>query len=180
VGGENQPVIALMVAMDENGVIGRDGGLPWRLSSDLKLFRLNTMGKPLIMGRKTFASLPGALDGRDNIVVTRDLQFSAPGAVVAHTYQDAIGRAWDFAKIRGAGEIVVIGGADIFAQALPLASRIYLTRVDAAVTGDVIFPTLDWSQWRQSSSNYYEKGPKDAHSFTFYVMERITGPSRTV
>lgn len=172
--------IALFVAIAENGVIGRDGGLPWRLSTDLKLFRQHTMGKPLIMGRRTFASLGKPLDGRDNIVITRAREFAAAGAIVVHALEDALARARDLAERRGTDEIVVIGGGTIYGQALPLANRIYVTRVSAAVAGDVTFPPIDWSKWATSSSQVYDAGPRDAHGFTFSVMERITGSVGTV
>jgi dihydrofolate reductase len=179
--GEGAPAsIALLVAVAENGVIGRDGDLPWRLSSDLKLFRRLSMGKPLVMGRKTFATLKGPLDGRDNIVVTRDAGFTADGAIVAHSVDEALRLARDFARRRGAGEIIVIGGAEIYRQTLPVADRIYLTRVNAAPRGDVTFPPLDMSQWRVIQEESYKNGPKDDFSFTFSVLERISAASATV
>lgn len=171
-GGE--PVrVALIVAVARNGVIGRDGGLPWRLSSDLKLFRRLTMNKPLIMGRKTFASLKRPMDGRDTIVLTRDRAFAAPGAIVAHSLGDAIERGRICAADRGSGEIMVIGGAEIFREALPLADRIYLTEVDACPEGDTAFPALGWSAWRKLSSESYAAGPKDEFGFTFSLFDRV-------
>jgi dihydrofolate reductase len=167
-----EPGIALIVAIAENGVIGQGGDLPWRLSSDLKLFRRLTMNKPLIMGRKTFASLRRPLDGRDNIVVTRDRNFAAPGAVITHSFEEALDRARDLAKGRGVDDVFVIGGAEIFRQALPLAARIYLTRVHAAPRGDTFFPPTDWSAWRTTHTESYPSGPKDAYVFTFSVLER--------
>jgi dihydrofolate reductase len=164
--------VALIVAIAENGVIGRDGDLPWRLSTDLKLFRRLTMGKPLIMGRKTFASLRKPLEGRDMIVVTRDQAFSADGAIVAHGLDEAFASAQACARERGADEIFVIGGAEIFRQALPLAERIYLTRVHASPEGDVAFPHLDLSPWRITHTQTHPSGPKDAYAFTFSVLER--------
>ena len=164
--------IVLIVAIAENGVIGRDGGLPWRLSSDLKLFRRLTMGKPLIMGRKTFASLGKPLDGRDNIVVTRDATFAADGAIVARSLEDALAQTRDCARRRGVDDIVVIGGAELFRQALPLASRIYLTRVHASPPGDVVFPSIDWAAWRAAHTESHPSGPKDGFAFTFSILER--------
>lgn len=165
--------IALIVAAARNGVIGRDGDLPWRLSSDLKLFRRLTMNKPLIMGRKTFASLKRPLEGRDSIVLTRDRAFTAMGAIVVHSMHDAIERGRVYAAARGSDEIMVIGGAEVFREALPLAKRIYLTEVDASVEGDVRFPPADWREWRKLSSESYARGPKDAFSFTFSVLDRV-------
>ena len=166
--------ISLIVAMARNGVIGRDGGLPWRISSDLKLFRRLTMGKPLIMGRKTFASLKQPLDGRDNIVVTRNPNFAAEGAIIAHSFDEALALARRCARKRGAEELLVIGGAEVFREAVPLARRIYLTEVDADIPGDVTFPPVNWSEWTTLSANPQEKGPKDAYPFTFSIKERIT------
>jgi dihydrofolate reductase len=178
---DSAPVrISLIVAMARNGVIGRDGGLPWRLSSDLKLFRRLTMGKPLIMGRRTFASLKQPLDGRDNIVVTRDPNFAADGTIIAHSFDDALARARSCARQRGADELLVIGGAEIFREALPLAHRIYLTEVEADIPGDVTFPPINWSEWTTLSANPPEKGQKDAYPFTFSIKERITPAPETV
>jgi dihydrofolate reductase len=174
------PSIALIVAMARNGVIGRDGGLPWRLSSDLKLFRKLTMGKPLIMGRKTFVSLGKPLDGRDNIVVTRNARFSAEGVLVAHSLREALALGGDCARNRGADELFVIGGADIFREALALAERIYLTRIDADVPGDVTFPPIVWQAWRIVSDEQHEKGARDDFGYRFSVLERINGPSSAV
>jgi len=164
--------IALIVAMAMNGVIGRDGRLPWRLSTDLKLFRRHTMGKPLIMGRKTYASLNGPLDGRDMIVVTRDPAFTAPGVVVAHSLSDALARGQELALARATREIMVIGGAEIFREALSLAARIYLTRVLADIPGDVRFPEVDWSGWRKVRAERFEKGARDEFPFTFSTLQR--------
>ncbi len=172
--------IALIVAMAENGVIGRDGGLPWRLSSDLKLFRRATMGKPLIMGRKTYASLGKPLEGRDNIVITRNPGFAAEGVFMVHSLDEALARARECARAGEVDEIFVIGGAEVFREALPFAGRIYLTQIKAVVEGDVTFPAIDWQNWRVRSSQPYEKGPKDDFSFTFSILERITAASVTV
>jgi dihydrofolate reductase len=169
---ESAARIALVVAIAENGVIGQGGDLPWRLASDLKLFRRHTMGKPLIMGRKTFASLRRPLDGRDNIVVTRDATLDLEGATVVHSFEDALERGQEFARARGVDEICVIGGAEIFAYALPLAERVYLTRVQARPAGDVFFPTVDWGEWRTIFAECYVTGPKDAFPFTFSILER--------
>jgi dihydrofolate reductase len=130
------------------------------------------MGKPVIMGRKTFASLPKLLDGRDNIVVTSDRGFTAEGATIVHSFEEALARAEDFAAKRGADEICVIGGAEIFRQALPLARRIYLTRVEAQPEGDVFFPPADWNNWRTLSAECYVTGPKDTYPFTFSILEK--------
>jgi dihydrofolate reductase len=168
-----EPRIALAVAVAENNVIGRNGRLPWRIPSELRHFRQITMGKPLIMGRKTFASLKKPLEGRDNIVVTRDPGFTADGALHAATLEEAIGLARTCAEARGADEIMVIGGAQIYEATLALAQRIYLTRVHAAPEGDTYFPVLDAAQWRETESVTVEPGPKDEFGYTLSILDRI-------
>ncbi|MBL8566135.1 MAG: dihydrofolate reductase [Hyphomicrobiaceae bacterium] len=166
--------IAFVVAVARNGVIGLKGDLPWRLSSDLKLFRRLTMGKPIVMGRKTWASLPKRpLDGRDNIVVTRDATFADEGAIVAHDVEAALALAFAAADRRGTDEIAVIGGADIFRAMLPLAGRIYLTEVDAAPEGDVFFPALDPAEWHLASVEPIPRGPRDEAGAELKILERI-------
>lgn len=167
-----EPVLALVVAVAGNGVIGRGGGLPWRLSSDMKHFRRITMGKPVIMGRRTFASLKGPLDGRDNIVLTRDPHFAAPGIIVAHSLDEALDIGRECARTRGAGEIMVIGGADLYRACLPFARRLHLTRVHAEVDGDVHFPETDFSRWRETHCEPHPRGPKDEYAFTLSVFDR--------
>jgi dihydrofolate reductase len=166
-------ILSLIVAVAENGVIGRDGGLPWRLSSDLKTFRRLTMGKPLIMGRRTFASIGKPLDGRDNIVVTRDAQFDVPGVSACATVSEAITLARVLATTRGADEIMVIGGAAIYDAIINVADRVYLTRVHAAPDGDRHFQDLDAGQWRQVSREALPKGDRDDFAATLIVYERV-------
>jgi dihydrofolate reductase len=165
-------IISLVVAIAENGVIGRDGGLPWRMSSDLKTFRRLTMGKPLIMGRKTFQSLKKPLDGRDNIVVSRNSGFSADGALIAGDFAAALAIAEDCAAKRSVDEVMVIGGTEVFRSALPLARFIYKTDVHGAPEGDAVFPDVDWSAWREVSSEPLPQGPRDDYAATFVVLER--------
>ncbi len=172
-----EPVIALVVAMGENGAIGRGGDLPWRLSSDLRYFRKITMGKPVIMGRLTYMSLPRALDGRLNVVLTRNAAFAAPGAVMAYNLDEAPDAARREAKRVGVGEIMVIGGADVFRAVLPQAGRVYLTEVKAAPDADTWFPELDRRAWREVSREDHAAGPKDDHAFSFVVLERETPSS---
>jgi len=141
------PRLALVVAMSDNRVIGKDGKLPWRLPEDMKWFREITMGKPCIMGRKTWESLPKRpLPGRTNIVVTRDAAYGAEGAIVAASLDEAI----DAAAREAPGEIAIIGGAQIYVEALARTDRIYLTRVHETVEGDAFFPALDDAQWHMS------------------------------
>jgi dihydrofolate reductase len=169
-----EPIIALVVAMGENGAIGRGGDLPWRLSSDMRYFRKITMGKPIIMGRLTFASLPRVLDGRLNIVLTRNAAFEAPGAVMAYNLEEALDVARREVKRTGVNEIMVIGGADVFRALLPQAGRIYLTEVDAAPDADTWFPDLDRSDWHEVAREAHAAGPKDDHAFSFVVLDRKT------
>ena len=168
----NDTLVSLIVAVSENGVIGRAGALPWRLSSDLKTFRRLTMGKPIVMGRKTFQSIGKPLDGRDNIVVTRDPAFEVAGVSTCETISDALTLARVLAKTSGADEIMVIGGAEIYDAAFPVADRIYLTRVHANVEGDRHFSVLDAGEWRETSSEPLPKGPRDDHASTLFVYDR--------
>ena len=166
------PVIALVVAMGENRAIGRGGDLPWHLRSDMRYFREITMGKPVIMGRRTFRSLPRVLDGRLNIVLTRDRGFVAPDAVMAHSLEEGLAAALASAKRTGAEEIMIIGGEDVFREVLPQAGRIYLTEVHASPDADTWFPALDMSAWREVSRVAHAAGPKDDHPYSFIVLER--------
>jgi len=165
-------IISLVVAIAENGVIGRNGGLPWHISSDLKTFRRVTMGKPLIMGRKTFQSLKKPLDGRDNIVVSRDEGFRPGGAIIAGDFASALLTAKKCAAARGVGEIMVIGGTDVFKEALPLARFIYKTEVHGTPEGDAVFPEVDWTRWQELAREPLGKGPRDDFASTFVLLER--------
>ena len=171
------PAIALVVARARNGVIGRDGDLPWRLRSDLQRFKAITIGKPCIMGRKTWESLPlRPLPGRLNVVLTRDEGWGedgqAKGALVCRTLDEAIEIAREQAQDDGVGEICVIGGAGLFEAALPRAKRLYVTEVEAEPEGDVLFPAFDEAAWTEVSSEAHPAGEKDDHAFVFRVLER--------
>lgn len=163
--------IAFVVAVAENGVIGRKGALPWRMPSDLKMFRKLTLGKPVIMGRKTFQSIGKPLPGRDNLVVTRDADFEADGVEVFASVDEAITRAETLAAARGADEIAVIGGAEIFAAVLSRADRIYLTRIHSAPEGDTFFAP-DMVNWHDVSRIQLERAPGDDYEATLVVLER--------
>jgi dihydrofolate reductase len=167
-----RPEIALVVAMGENGAIGKDGALPWRLSTDLKHFRKVTLGKPVIMGRRTYESLGRCLDRRLNIVVTANQGFEVPGGVVAHSLDQALRIAGKEAAETGAGEIAVIGGEALFSECLPLASRIYLTEVHARPEADTWFPAWDRSNWQEVARQRLEPGPKDDYPASIVVLER--------
>ncbi len=161
-----------MVAVSDNQVIGKDNSLPWRLSNDLKWFKKTTMGKPVIMGRKTFQSLPGLLPGRPHIVITRDRHFTAKGAVVVNSLEDALIAGESAARQIDANEMVIIGGAEIYHLALSKLDRVYLTRVHATIEGDTFFPDLDPSQWVELSCDFYNKSDKDMFDHSFVLLER--------
>jgi len=165
-------IVSLIVAVAENGVIGKDGGLPWRLSSDLKMFRRLTMGNPIIMGRRTFQSIGKALDGRDNIVVTRDPNFAATGVSTAETVHDALTLARVMGRTRGADEIMIIGGARLYEATLPLADRVYFTRVHGRPDGDRHFADLDQATWQEVSREPLAKTERDEFAATLIVYER--------
>lgn len=161
------------VARAANGVIGAGGGLPWRLKSDLAIFKQVTMGKPMIMGRRTWDSLPRRpLPGRANIVLSRDGTFEPKGALVCEDFSEAVQIAREQAAEDGVDEVCVIGGAEVFALALPRARRLYLTEVDAAPEGDVVFPPFDEFSWREIRREAHPAGPDDDHAFVFRVLER--------
>ncbi|MEN0651528.1 MULTISPECIES: dihydrofolate reductase [Hyphobacterium] len=166
-------LIALIVARARNGVIGRDGDLPWRLKSDMAFFKAATMGKPVVMGRKTWDSLPRKpLPGRLNIVVTRQSDFQAEGAEIFVSLDAALDRAREQAARDGAGEVCVIGGAQIYAAVLGRADRLYLTEVEAEPDGDARFPDPDPRIWTEVSAERREPGEGDDHAYTIRVLER--------
>ena len=169
--------IALVVAAAENGVIGMGGAMPWRIPADLKTFRRLTMGKPVVMGRKTFQSIGKALPGRDNIVVTRDATFSAPGIERAASIAEALESARRRAVARGADEITVIGGGDIYTQSLPHADRVYLTRVHAQPKGDTYFEDLTPMDWKLTRSEPIAVTAADDYPCTLLVYERVMRPT---
>lgn len=164
--------VAIVAAVAENGVIGHAGGLPWHLSSDLKLFRRLTIGKPIIMGRRTYQAIGRPLDSRDNIVVTRNPGFDAPDILIAADVDAALTMAHELARRRGADEIAVIGGAQIYQAVLPVTDRIYLTRVDAAPEGDTFFPELVARDWHEVDRAVFQAGANDDHDFTFVTLDR--------
>lgn len=173
--GQADIALVLVAAVAENGVIGRDGALPWRLKSDLQHFRALTIGHPLLMGRKTYESIGRPLPGRTSIVVTRDQAFAAPGIVVAANLADGLDAARGDALRRGAGAIMVIGGADIYAQTMPLASRLEITRVHANPQGDTCFPAIDPAVWREVARRPMEAGKKDEAAVTYLSFVRLDG-----
>ncbi len=164
--------VILVAAVGENGVIGRDNALPWRLKSDLQYFKAVTMNKPLVMGRKTFLSIGRPLPGRSNIVVTRDPAFSAAGAIVTLTLERAMQAARGDALRRGAGAIAVIGGADIYEQTIARADRLVLTKVHMSPQGESRFPAIDPGVWREIERREQPKGPHDDCGFTYLTYIR--------
>ncbi|MPR06446.1 dihydrofolate reductase [Microvirga tunisiensis] len=164
--------LILVVAVAENGVIGRDNQLLWRIKTDLGRFRRLTMGKPMIMGRKTFQSIGKPLPGRETIVLTRDAGFVAEGVHVVHTWEEAVAKGGELAARMGADAVAVAGGAEIYALALPQVQSIFLTRVQATPEGDALFPDFDRSQFRETRREDHPKGPDDEHPFTFIDLER--------
>ena len=165
--------VVLVAAIAENGVIGRGGALPWRLKSDLQHFKKLTLNRPVIMGRKTFESIGKALKDRTNIVLTRDFGLLAPGAVLATSMDAAFAYAVNDADKRGAGEIMVIGGSDVFEAAMDVADRLEITRVHASPAGDSYFPEIDPQIWRETSRQWHPRGPQDEADFTTMTYERI-------
>ena len=173
----NKIRLSLIAAVAENGVIGVGDRIPWRLSSDLKRFRSITMGKPVIMGRKTFESIGKPLAGRPNIVISRKSDFAHEGILVAQSFEAALSKATEKARASAEQEIMVIGGSEIYRAAIDLADRLYITHVEAAPEGDTHFPPIDPGCWRAVSSEHAPKGPKDSAATTFVIYERVT-PTR--
>lgn len=165
--------LTAIVAVAENGVIGRDNDLPWRLRSDLKRFRAITMGKPLIVGRRNWDSIGRPLPGRDIVVLSRQPGFTAEGVEVAHDWEGALAMAAVAAERSGAEEIVVGGGTEIYRLAMPRLSRLRLTLVHAAPEGDVYFPPYDPAEFRETFREAHPAGPNDDHPYTFVDLERI-------
>ena len=162
--------LSLIVAVSRNGVIGANNALPWHLPEDLKYFKSVTMGKPFVMGRKTYDSIGRPLPGRTNIVITRNSNWSAEGVVAAQTLAQALALGAKACAADGADEIVVIGGAQIYSATLPLAQRLYLTEVDADVEGDAFFPAINPDEWKQVTERLPEL--TGIHSYRFLVLER--------
>ena len=160
--------------MDRNRVIGRDGDLPWRLPSDLKHFKRVTLGKPCLMGRKTWESLPFPLPGRPNLVLTRNAAYQAKGADVFTDMHAMIGKGYELAGASGADEVMLIGGAQLYASLLPKCDRLYVTRVATEVEGDAVFPEIRPSIWRQISDEGPIQDPKDEFAFYITVFDRVS------
>jgi dihydrofolate reductase len=167
------PELVLIAAISENGVIGRDNALPWRLKSDMRHFRALTMGKPVVMGRKTYRSIGKPLPGRTNIVVTRDSAFAEDSVLGANTLTAALEAARGDAFRRGVREIAVIGGADLYRQLIVTADRLEITRVHADIPGDVVFPPIDPDVWHEVARTEQVAGPDDDADMTFVTYRRV-------
>lgn len=168
----SRPQIVFVVAVAENGVIGLGNAMPWKLKSDLKRFKAITLGRPVIMGRKTFTSVGRPLPGRTNIVVTRDKAFQAPGIVVATSLDAALDVARGDALRRFATEIMVIGGAEIFAQWLTKADRLEITEVHAAPEGDTFMKPVDVAEWQETARMRHSKADGDTADISYVTYER--------
>jgi dihydrofolate reductase len=169
----NLPLI-IIVAVAENGVIGRDNRLLWHLRTDLRRFKELTWGKPMIMGRKTFESIGKPLPGRETVVMTRDPAFAAEGVHRAGGWDEAVAAAQRLGADMGADAVAVVGGAEIYALAMPEVERLYLTQVHAAPEGDAVFPSYDRLAFREVRRKDYPAGPLDEHAFTTVDLERRT------
>ncbi len=159
--------ISLIVAMGENRVIGVDNRMPWHLSADLKRFRKITMGKPILMGRRTHESIGKPLPGRDNIVLTRDPAYRSEGCIVVHHRDEAVRAAGDVP------ELMVIGGAGLYQEFLPVADRLYLTLVHQTFAGDTFFPTIDWAEWHEMSRGEIQQDEQSGLSYCFVDLEKV-------
>jgi dihydrofolate reductase len=171
------PRLVIVAAVADNGVIGQDGDMPWRLSSDLKHFKAITWGRPIVMGRRTFASIGRALPGRDTVVVTRDPQFRADGVTAAPSVEAALAAAARLAAARGADEIMVVGGGELYAALLPCADRLCITEVHALPAGDVVFPPIDRGLFRETARRGPQRGEGDSAPISFVDYERVAAPS---
>lgn len=164
--------IALIWAMSENRVIGRDNKLPWYLPNDLKYFKQITSGKPVIMGRKTYDSIGRPLPNRTNIIITRDTGFSAAGCQVVHSLDEALKLAEAQLAVNGGEEVVVMGGAQIYAEALPRADRLYVTLVHAEVAGDALFPAIDFDAWQEQSREDFAADGPNPYDYSIVIYDR--------
>lgn len=174
--------VSIVVAVAENGAIGKDNQLLWRLPDDLKYFKSITMGKPIVMGRKTFESIGKPLPGRENIVISRQSALDIPGCTVVNSIEAAVAHvgAQHAAHLQHEpAEIMIIGGADIYRQALPITQQIYLTRVHATFDGDVFFPELAADQWRETHREEHAADERHAYPFTFITLERNSVERKT-
>ncbi len=164
---QNKPIISIIVAMAENRVIGNGNALPWHLPADLKHFKARTLGKPIIMGRKTWESLPGKLPDRTHIIITANPDYAVDGCEVVHSLDAALEAAG------AVPEVMIVGGATLYAQALPLADRLYLTIVETEVEGDASFPEFDQLQWQELMRERHSSDERNPYAYSFLTLSRI-------
>jgi dihydrofolate reductase len=167
------PKVVLVAAVAENGVIGRGGTLPWRLKSDMQHFRRLTLGRPVVMGRKTYESIGRPLKDRTNIVISRDPGYAAEGIIVANSFEAAIDMARQDARQRAADTIAIIGGAGVFSDSLAIADRLEITLVHASPAGDTFFPPIDSGMWRETARVRQDAAPGDDADVTFITYQRL-------
>lgn len=165
-------LVAMIAAVGANGVIGDGGEIPWRLPSDFAHFKRTTLGKPLIMGRKTFESIGKPLPGRTNIIVTRQADYRAEGAIVVGSLVEALQRASEIVAADGAEEVMIGGGGEIYREAMPLAQRLYVTHVAASPDGDAYFPDIEAKSWEVETTLDVHRTDRDTHAFTVKVYRR--------
>jgi dihydrofolate reductase len=170
--------VAMIAAIGENSVIGSEGQIPWRLPTDFAHFKRTTLGKPLIMGRKTFESIGKPLPGRTNIVVTRRRDYAPDGVIVCHSLDEALAEAQQIAAADGAAAVMIGGGAEIYREAMPLADRLYITHVAAAPAGDARFPAIDPASWEVAARHELARGERDSADFTVLTYVRRGGSAR--
>ncbi len=166
------PIFSLIAARSRNGVIGVDGDLPWRLPSDLKFFKSVTLGKPVLMGRVTWESLPFPLPGRPNLILTRNESYKADKGEVFTNLKDFVGRGYELAGLLGADEIMLIGGAKLYAALLPFCDRCYITEVDVMIEGDAHFPTLSDFDWNLTQETALKQTAKDEYAASVKIYDR--------
>ena len=171
-GGVTSTPLAMIVATARNGAIGRENTLPWRISGDLQFFKRVTMGKPVVMGRKTFESIGRPLPGRENIVITRNPDWNAEGVHAVPSLEEALQLADSVAERENVAEIMVIGGAQIYRQAMPVAARLYVTEVGAEVPGDAFFPEIG-SEWQEVSRDCYPASERDEYNYCLVQYDRL-------
>jgi dihydrofolate reductase len=164
--------LSVIVAVAENGVVGRNNALPWHIPADLQYFKKTTLGKPIVMGRKTYESIGKPLPGRTNIVVSGNPDYCAEGVKVVSSVEQALVLAEDIALIDGCDELMVIGGAAVYELAIPRADRLYVTEIHAQVQGDAVLAPVDWAQWQEISRQRYSAEVPNHFDYSFVVYER--------
>jgi dihydrofolate reductase len=173
----NNICLAIVVAVADNGVIGRNNQLPWRLPNDLQYFKRVTLGKVVIMGRKTFESIGKPLPNRTNVVISRQPHFIADGTIVVQSLSQGMEFARNNALASADGEVMVIGGAQIYTESLPLTQRLYLTQVHGEIAGDAFFPVINWREWKEVRRERHSADEKNPYDYSFVVLDRVDTPA---